>query len=552
MERNTRLAVTQLKRFRNNSIVVPMNRLPHELLHMILSYVRHPPSSRSSGQLSAYKFGSYHNLVSAMLVCHKWYDIGSQAASLWTDIDFARQGAFAPVLLNRSLGAPICLCGRLDDDVLSTVIADHGERIRELDLWAGANVFYLMPVLQSILAANMSRLRVLSLSREGSDFEDGIPLIAQPSDAPVSFSSLRAMLLESLLFIPAYPLPQLTHLYLSGLDEVDPSSILSLLRHTPTLEVFDIKECRECTSAPQSGATRCSSVMLRCLRSVFILSLTTTTVHDLMTRLEVPNLTSLRLSSIFAKDGALWSTTLIPGSLTTRTINRVAFNLDGEFATFQAALFGRDLSLSMDICALGVENIAEAERWAFDDFPKILRLSGVIELHFQAEIWPGIGEDHLLLLAAYMPAVSTLCIKHYQHPDDSGTEGLMDLARVLVAILENDWDRPVLFPRLAHLELIVSDIPWEFCEILAPALAHRARQGRRLRRLRILLDDAHWDRWSRRSTDSMDLVELDYRETGIRENVTYVTIGEKTRGFSNTLGWGCWRDCVMPARHSYW
>ena len=63
----------------------------------------------------------------------------------------------------------------------------------------------------------------------------------------------------------------------------------------------------------------------------------------------------------------------------------------------------------------------------------------------------------------------------------------MDLARALGALLASD--SPVLFPHLARLELIVSYVSREFCELIAPALAKRAQDGRRLRTLRIRLED---------------------------------------------------------------
>ncbi len=127
LERDTRRAMMHLRRCRNDSIAVPVNRLPPELFRIILGRVRHPPSTRSTSRLLASRFASYRPLISAMLVCHKWHAIGSQAASLWTDIDFARQGAFAPVLLTRSLGALIRLCGSLDgDNILTKVVTDHG------------------------------------------------------------------------------------------------------------------------------------------------------------------------------------------------------------------------------------------------------------------------------------------------------------------------------------------------------------------------------------------------------------------------------------------
>ncbi|KAM5542307.1 hypothetical protein V8D89_004180 [Ganoderma adspersum] len=493
-----------------------------------------------------------------MLACHKWHAIGSKAAVLWTDIDFAHQGGFAPVLLIRSLGAPIRLYGRLDEDnMLSTVITDNGARISELDLWVGTQVSHPTPVLQSILAVDMPQVRVLSLFREGYTGGNGLMLIAD-ANVRASFPVLKAMLLEGFLFVPTHALPQLTHLHLAWLDEIDPSSILDLLRNTPALEVLDIIQSREST-APQALAMRRSSVILPRLHSASIWALTMTTVRSLMTRLEVPNLASLRLSAILAKSGALLSTPLIPASLAARTpVNRLAFDMLGNFATFCAAFYGADLSFSMHINAGTIPDPAETSTWTSDDLPAILPLSAVDELHFGAELWPGVGELLLLRLAAHMPAVSTLVIKHNQghsSDEDTVTDGLMHLARAVAALLANE----VLFPRLAHLELVVGDIPHGFCDLLVPTLAQRDLGGRRLRRLCIRVDDLLSARWAMKW---MGQAKPDYRETSIREHVDSVSIGEtkKKRGHAGeadeeptkTLGWGQWKDCVQPARHDYW
>ena len=510
-------------------------------------------------KLSASRFASYQPLVFAMLVCHKWHVIASQAALLWTDIDFKHQGSFAPVLLTRSLGAPIRLCGRLDkDNVLLTVITDNGARISELDLCVGTKVSHPTSVLQSILAVDMPQVRVLSLFRGRYNGEAGLKLVADANAPAPPFPALKVMLLEGFLFVPAHSLLQLTHLHLAWLDGVDPSSILDLLRSTPALEVLDIIKSHEYTGPQNLPTRRWTSVNLPRLHSVYMWSLATITVHQLMTRLEVPNLASLRLSSISAKSGTLLSTPLVPGSLAARTVNRLAFDVVGNFTAFYAALYGADLSLSMNVTAHTVSDPAERASWALDDFPALFEfpLAGVDELHFQTQLWPGVGEPILLRLAAHTPALSTLVIRHNQGYEDTLTDGLMSLARAIAALLANK----ALVPRLAHLELIVGDIPHGFCDLLVPGLAQRDLDGRRVRRLCVRVNDALLARWSMKW---MGQAKPDYREASIREHVDFVSIGEtKKRGHTghgeageeptDTLGWGQWKGCVQPARHDYW
>ncbi|PIL29986.1 hypothetical protein GSI_07897 [Ganoderma sinense ZZ0214-1] len=477
-----------------------------------------------------------------MLVCHKWYVIGSQAASLWTDIDFARQGTSAPVLLTRSLGAPIRLYGSLDartDNILSTAIADNGPRVCELDLWVGSNLSGPVSALQSILAVDMPRLRILSLSCAGFTNVNALTVVAHP-DVPARFPALEAMLLESFLFVPAHALPQLTHLHLAWLDEIDPSRILDLMRNTPALQVLKMIQSSEYTGPQDPAAPGRASVFLPRLHSVHLGSLTSTIVHDLMTHIEAPSLAAVSLSSIWAKSGALVSTPLIPDSLSTRTITRLAFDLSGYFNCFRTAFHGPDLSLSLDI-----------------NFPGILPLSRVDELHFRAQMWPGAGTDLLLHLAAHTPAVSTLVVKHGQDTRECDTGGLMGLARAVSVLLSgND---PVLLPRLAHLELVVGDIPQGFYDLLVPGLAQRALDGRRLKKLRIRLDYAFRSRLATRWVFQEE--RDDDCGAGIYEHVDSVKIDKKTSightgdeddgELSNTVEWGKWRDILQPAQHDH-
>ena len=248
------MAMIQLRRCRNDSTAVPISRLPPEVLRMIFGRIRQSPVKRYPIDLSASRFTSYRQLVSAMLVCHKWHAIGSQAASLWTEIDFGHRRAFASVLLTRSLGAPIRLCGHFDvDNMLSTVIADNSARICELDLWVRVELPQHASILQSIMTIDMPRVRVLSLARTRFSREDTVTVISDPT-APTRLPALKAILLESFLFVPTHSLPRLTHLHLASLHKINPSSILDLLRNTPALEVLHIVRSGQNTNtaAPQN------------------------------------------------------------------------------------------------------------------------------------------------------------------------------------------------------------------------------------------------------------------------------------------------------------
>ncbi|KAM5530717.1 hypothetical protein V8D89_015610, partial [Ganoderma adspersum] len=182
------------------------------------------------------------------------------------------------------------------------------------------------------------------------------------------------------------------------------------------------------------------------------------------------------------------------------------------------------------------------------DFPTVLSPSGVDELHIQARQWEAPPEELLPHLAAHMPAVSTLLIRHDAVHDMKDVDRHMVLARTVARVLESD--SPVLFPGLVHLELSVGAIAMAFFQVIARALARRDEGGRRVRTLRIRIDGHCWFHWNMQALNG---------ETGIFDYVDYCTISESSRFFdededrqTRSLGWGRWKDCVQRARHEYW
>ena len=555
----------QLRRYRNTSR--PINRLPPELLCRAFSYLRPPPSSFWSVRLvDHYRYDPYRPLTTTLLVCHKWHTIGSQAAPLWTDIDFVRQGAFASVLLTRSLHAKIRLCGHLHKDrTFETTIIDHGARIRELDVTTGAELSDPLPALRSVLAVNMPQLRLLSIfGRRWDSYGQASPFL---DHATVSLPGLQAMLLQGFLFVPSRPLPRLTRLFLAWVERINVSNILNLLRATPALEVLTITLYRDPIFERPDGilsTVSSPSVALPRCHSIHIFGFTSTAVHDLMLSLEVPNLSSLSLPSTFANGGTLSSTPLLPRTLTPQTLNRLAFGFDNDGTCFRTVSHGKDVAITMNIIAFDVPE-AERRRWAFDEFPTLLQLSGIDEFHFQASQWDA-AQSFLCHLAAHMPAVSTLYIAHDTRWHDDDEAGVMALASAVAALLEAD--NPVLFPHLAHLELVLSAIPQELCTRLASALArHQASlgDGRRLQTLRIRLGEDHLERWAGRWC--LDLERPEYEDTGIFDRVDCAEVDperrackvheeghcpEHARWSACTKGWGQWESPVPGATHDYW
>ena len=116
---------------------VPANRLHPELLGMVFQHLRAPVEVFNPEEpYEKPTFNSYKPLVHAMMVCRKWHVVGSEMASLWTDVDYSLTGSEdrPSRLLKRSGMTPIHL--RLDVSVL-------GEDHTYLHEMVGANAFRL-------------------------------------------------------------------------------------------------------------------------------------------------------------------------------------------------------------------------------------------------------------------------------------------------------------------------------------------------------------------------------------------------------------------------
>ncbi|KAM5542306.1 hypothetical protein V8D89_004179 [Ganoderma adspersum] len=404
----------------------------------------------------------------------------------------------------------------------------------------------------------MPRIQTIALSKQAT-FPD--PLQSQVfTDIPALFPSLKAMILEDILFVPTHVLPQLTHLHLGQMEELCVSEILDLLRNTPALEVLDISPPNPFITPPRSTRAASSSVALHHLHDLYVRNLTSTIVHHLVAVLDVPSLAFLDLSSIYGSDGTMASMPLIPSAVTTWKVNRLAVDLKSSL--FRVMFRGDHVSLDVGITTFNMVQHEEKWVWLRNDLPMILSLSDVEELHFQTRLWDVPASENLLAhLAPYMPAVTTLIVKHdashLGHDDDP--EGVTCLAQKVAGILASD--RPVLFPNLVHLELIVSDIPVELCQYISYSLARRDEDGRRLQKLRIRVDERHSFRWKMKWVHEQ---EPEWEETGIFDHVDSGEIFPKRRGHmryddysyrdddTDRLGWGKWKDCMERAQHDYW
>ena len=238
-------------------------------------------------------FDSYKPLVHAMMVCHKWHVVGSEMASLWTDVDYSRDEDRPFCLLKRSGMTPIHL--RLDVSVL-------GEDHTYLHEMVGANAFRLrqldvsmsdtdtMSAVMQLLGNDMPVLRCLKMWH-GSHRGNSVLRNVQGR-----FPSLRGMALINHLWLPAPdvgPLTMLTHLYVSGMSSGTPiATFTMLLDAIPTLEVLDLHGCYFGVTLAELP-TRPTT--LQRLTHLTVRLMSTGTVEVLMSFLVLPRATTVYL-----------------------------------------------------------------------------------------------------------------------------------------------------------------------------------------------------------------------------------------------------------------
>ncbi|KAM5542315.1 hypothetical protein V8D89_004188 [Ganoderma adspersum] len=439
-----------------------------------------------------------------MLVCRKWHSIAIQTASLWTEIDLVERPSSANYFLERSRAALIHLRANLDEmesQVVKSIMSRHADRVSKLEILGptGAQL-----EVHSWLDIAMLALRQLKLTFRP---QDGDTFTRTHFASPERVPSLCALLLSRTLWVPTGVVPSLTHIIVKDMKNVDVSLVWNLLSNTPMLEVFEMSSNTGLTVA--RGPTPASSLTLPRLQDLTITGAYSNAVHYLVSRLELPNVTAVSYEFLFTQSGTLLER-LLPSSLATHTPTRVTLVIGGEYLCFTAGFQGDGSTATISYFNSNGDHtsppLEERRRWPFATFPALLSLAHVTKFRFSSSMW---DPDCLLRLGAHLANVTELCLmvtSHGHFDSDKAMELGVALSRALLA------DEPVVFPKLRSLDVDAVDLPRTFIDALAPALAKRDRDGRRLRHLCVYIGALWPSGWGRD-------VHEDLKETGLFDHV---------------------------------
>ncbi|KAI0364908.1 hypothetical protein BV20DRAFT_810005 [Pilatotrama ljubarskyi] len=484
-EQNALLSIVHFRRQYNSHL--PPNRLPPEILGEIFESLRTrmAPNTASFTQ----PLYDYTDILSALTVCHRWYGIATARATLWTFIDFAHDRN-APAKLKRSRMAPLHIRFSLEvyaSNVLVDFMRTHGDRLRELHLWAEdrATLSRLLGRL-NVLGRNLAQLIVAAVR--------GSRTVAIRSLFLGSTPTLKALALKRTPWVPSNSFPNLTHLYLSSLTRLSIALLLGLLQHSPMLHLLHIDECDIDVSSFDGETT--AAVPLPRLRFLSLGHVSFDPVHDFMHHLNVPGSVMLRLFSLrfwqHADEDEGFGDFLFTNPFTisndfTRLEMVVGMNwrkLVAESDEPGSGGFWIDFVLHHTPLGLFSE---DWEDWLYQ-LPQVLSLSSIQTLHLCLRVW-----DVLLHLSHYMPQVRTLAIEEHTpipdtHPEVSAAHGM--IAHLCELLLT---DIPISFPNLESISIDAS------CNLPDPVLLlagtmKRAQDGRRLRHLRIRVDPSRYTR----------------------------------------------------------
>ena len=505
LENKAIMFISNIRQCYNSSPTLSVHRLPPEVLRMVFHFLIAPPSSLSWISYKGHdKAKSYKQLTRAMLVCRKWHSIAIKTASLWTEIDLVERPSSASCLLERSRAALIRLRANLDEtegQVVKSILSLHGDRVSELELSGPARA---QLEAHGSLDISMPKLRQLKLTFYplGGDTSTRTHF-ASPERSP----SLRALLLSRTLWLPTGVVPNLTHILLKDMKNVDVSLIWNLLCSTPMLEVFEMSSNVGLTVT--RGPTPASPLTLPRLQGLTVTGAYTDAVHYLVSRLELPNVTAVSYGFLFAKSGTLLER-LLPRSLATHTPTRVTLVIGGDYHCFTAGFQADASTVTISYISPSDEAIIppfeERRQWPFATFPALLSLAHVTTFRFSSAVW---DPDCLLRLGAHFANVTELSLmvtSHGHFDPDKAMELGVALSRALLA------DDPVVFPKLRSLDVDAVDLPRAFIDVLVPALAKRERDGRRLRLLCVHVGALWPAEWGRD-------VHEDLKETGLFDNV---------------------------------
>ena len=452
-----------------------MNWLHPELLGMVFEHLRSPIEPMDPEELFGQPvFDPYKPLLSAMMVCHKWYIVAVEKASLWTDVDYSRGRTGPTCLLERSGTAPIRLRLIIDGPAdnkayLREIVRTNAFRLRELDVYI--TDIDTMNTVGQLLEDDMPLLQFLKMSTEYYQWNGVL------KSSWGRFPSLRRMMLVGDLWLPTSEvgsLTRLTDLHISTLSNDLPlASITTLLRATPALEVLELHNCSELTLAELPTTTT-----LEHLTHLTIRAMSTRIAEVLMPALVLPRAIVVCLWYDVESD---LSNALLPQPEYWRNATKVRIDAD-PYGSLYIELEGDARRIA--ICfTYDTEIEGEGQPLWPLPIPTTLNLANISTVHLS--LWRG-WKETLWQFVGRVPALSTLVLGG-RAEDEATTRDMIDALRDL--LLQGE-------PRCTGLREVALFLPCVvdgLTEALVPALKKRKDDGQQIKRLKTWIDNRHTD-----------------------------------------------------------
>ncbi|KAI1791281.1 hypothetical protein LXA43DRAFT_1011957 [Ganoderma leucocontextum] len=300
---STANTLAALNRYRNK--LLPVSKLPPELLNRIFEFAVAPPTVNIYQPKPSEPTNSAVNIAR---VCSSWRAIALASSQLWYHIVDNNVGwpSQPKMFLHRSRFSDIHVYTSLPDALRNThsvwrkIIPRHARRVRELHLF----VDNVIPI-EYLLTCTFSLpvLEFLTLTAGGEGFFAQALLPHLPLIFGVLASNVKAMALgPNVPFFPGNSFPNLINLQLRGISRSVASTgrLLDLLSNTPRLETFELLSPSHDLDLDTQTANH-PPVALKHLKVFWISSVASTPAFSLLSKLELPAVSTVRLTELYAK-----------------------------------------------------------------------------------------------------------------------------------------------------------------------------------------------------------------------------------------------------------
>ncbi|KAI9062285.1 hypothetical protein FKP32DRAFT_853912 [Trametes sanguinea] len=483
LERSALYTIINLRRIYNSKR--PPNRLPTEILGVIIESLRKRTKAHT-GHLTQPLY-DYTDVLSALRVCHRWYEVAIARATLWSYVDFS-DDLNGSIRLRRSRAVPLHVRFSLDTytpEALAELLRTHGPRILELHVWAQSpGVLVKLPSHLNVLANRVENLIVACVERSRSVTLRSLFLGMTPD--------LKALALQRTPWVPANVFPNLTHLYLSHMAQFPIGILLRLLHNTRVLQLLHLDECEIDISTFDSEVTK--AVPMHSLRHLSLGHMRFDPACEVLLHVDLPAAAMLRLYALRLEEGddaeeAFGDLLLSTPFRITNSFTRLEIVVGHNWRKVVAESGGRESGGFWTDFVHQAGGILVSERsWAewLLWLPEMVSLSNIQTLHISLFVW-----DSFFHLASHMPQVRSLFVEE-QHriPEDDPTyreehDMVVQVCRLLLS------DIPMVFPNLQSLGIdALRSLPDP--ETINALLWKRDLDGRRLSSVKIRVDPSQY------------------------------------------------------------